>query len=76
MLQPYGNNNWSIFTPMHEAIREKELKRLRLSKCPKCNKVTFYRLKTLGSSSLSCKNCNNKLQTYSPLIDVPGVASI
>jgi len=49
--------NPGYFLSFYEAMREKELKKLRIAKCPACNKSTVYRLSSLGEAELHCKSC-------------------
>jgi tRNA(Ile2) C34 agmatinyltransferase TiaS len=49
---------WSLY----EAMREKELKKLRIAKCPVCNKTNVYRLFSLGEAELYCKSCKAQIK--------------
>lgn len=62
-----SNSKWSIFTPLHEAVRDNELRKLRCGHCPSCHKVTFYRLISLNDKELRCKNCGAPITVQKPL---------
>jgi transcription elongation factor Elf1 len=49
---------WSLY----DAMREKELKKLRFAKCPVCNKLNSYRLSSLGEAELHCKSCGAEIR--------------
>ena len=49
---------WSLY----DAMREKELKKLRIAKCPVCNKTNVYRLFSLGEAELYCKSCKAQIK--------------
>ena len=52
-----NSKNPGYFLSFYEAMREKELKKLRIAKCPVCNKANVYRLSSLGEAELHCKSC-------------------
>jgi len=57
MRDPNIDKNWTIFTSLYEALKKKELKRLRLAKCTECGRATPYRLKSLEITTIQCKKC-------------------
>jgi len=62
MVNPNITQNWSIFSALHDAIKERALKKLRFAKCPECRLLTPYRLKALESNGLRCKKCGAAIQ--------------
>lgn len=54
--------NRSIFSALHEIIREKELRKLKFAKCTKCGLLTPYRLIHLKGNGLQCKKCGTSLE--------------
>jgi len=57
MRNPNIKRDWTIFTSLYEAVKEREFEKLRLAKCAKCGRATPYRLKSLGITSLRCRRC-------------------
>ena len=49
---------WSLY----DAMREKEMTKLRFAKCPACNKANVYRLSSLGDAELHCKSCKTLIE--------------
>ncbi len=46
----------------YDAMREKELRKLRITKCPDCKKSNVYRLSSLGEAKLHCKSCGAEIK--------------
>jgi len=61
-MEPILGQNRSIFSALHEVIREKELKKLKFAKCTKCDLLTPYRLIYLEHNALQCKKCGTSLE--------------
>ena len=57
-----NSKNPGYFLSFYEAMREKELKKLRIAKCPVCNKTNVYRLFSLGEAELYCKSCKAQIK--------------
>lgn len=57
----YGSIDSGYMWSFYEAMMEKELKKLRHTKCPVCNRLNFYRLSSLGEGELHCKSCKTKI---------------
>ncbi|MGB9841963.1 MAG: hypothetical protein ACPLKZ_04470 [Candidatus Bathyarchaeales archaeon] len=51
----------SIFTALHDVMREKALNELRFAKCGDCGRYTPYRLKNLADKVVVCKQCGNSI---------------
>ena len=49
---------WSLY----DAMREKEMKKLRFAKYPTCNKANVYRLSSLGEAEVYCKSCKAQIK--------------
>jgi tRNA(Ile2) C34 agmatinyltransferase TiaS len=61
-VNPNITQNWSIFSALHDVIKERALKRLRFAECPTCRLLTPYRLKSLEGNGLRCKKCGTTIQ--------------
>lgn len=51
----------SIFTALHDVMREKALNELRFAKCADCGRYTPYRLKNLADKVVVCKKCGSPI---------------
>ena len=61
MKEPNIGQNWTIFSSLFDAAKERELKRLRLAKCSECGRATPYRLKSLDITAVHCKKCGTSI---------------
>jgi len=65
-MEPTFNSNmtqnWSIFSALHDIIKERALRKLRFAECPACRLFTPYRLKLLDENGLRCKKCGTPIQ--------------
>jgi len=54
---------YTFFTSMYGVLRERELKKTRLAKCPTCRRVRFYKLVQLGetATTVQCRKCGTKI---------------
>lgn len=51
----------SIFTALHDVMREKALNELRFARCADCGLYTPYRLKNLTDKIVICKKCGSSI---------------
>jgi predicted RNA-binding Zn-ribbon protein involved in translation (DUF1610 family) len=59
--QATSSNNGYLWS-LYDAMREKEMKKLRIAKCPVCGKANIYRLSSLGEAELHCKSCKAQIK--------------
>jgi formylmethanofuran dehydrogenase subunit E len=52
----------NIFGFLHDAMKEKALKKLRFAKCDKCGLFTPYRLKHVTNNTVICKKCGASIK--------------
>ncbi|MEM2108413.1 MAG: hypothetical protein QXL10_03915 [Candidatus Bathyarchaeia archaeon] len=61
IIRPNMTQQWSIFSALHDAIRDKELKKLRFAHCSNCQLYTPYRLKFVSGNKVQCKKCGSTI---------------
>ena len=54
-----AGKHWSIYQVIDEALKEKELSKLRLAKCRDCGIFNAYKLRSLEFAALKCKKCKS-----------------
>ncbi|MGB9915574.1 MAG: hypothetical protein ACPLIG_08705 [Candidatus Bathyarchaeales archaeon] len=52
----------SIFTALHDVMREKALNELRFAKCAGCGLYTPYKLKNVAKKTVRCKKCGSSIK--------------
>jgi len=55
LRQPNTKQNWTILSSLYDAVKQTELKKLRLAKYSECGRATPYRLKSLQITTVPCK---------------------
>jgi hypothetical protein len=53
--------DYNIFTALLETIHKKDRVRLRFAKCQKCGRLTPFRLISMDSVAVECKECGNSV---------------
>ncbi len=51
--------DYNIFTALLETIHKKDQGRLRFAKCRRCGRLTPFRLISMNSVTVKCKECGN-----------------
>jgi ribosomal protein S26 len=54
-----NQNDYNIFMALVETIHKKDRGRLQFAKCQECGRLTPFRLISVSSVTIRCKNCGN-----------------
>ena len=57
-----NQQEYNIFSALVETIHKKDQGSLKFAKCPKCKRLTPFRLGSITNLSLKCKKCGNNIQ--------------
>lgn len=62
ILTSTSQQGYNIFSALVETIHKKDQVRLKFAKCPKCKRLTPFRLGSMTNLIVKCKKCGTNIQ--------------